>query len=284
MTRISIQKIRRYQIAIAVFAFTTPLLSASHATGQGDSQLNPDEQATVSLQDSNLLDNGSFSRWSNGKPIGWEVGIGATDGANSPESRIAQPKEGGIELSGDGSSKAWKFLSQEIEVKAGDIVRFSFQAKSEGLNRQGTQKNNCFVGFVPTDASGQRLSPVFQNINDTETKLFDHFINCPASMTKAEVWIFLSTTGKLSVIDVKVEKLLPEDSFDMLVGDMGRHYSFFELKKIDWVTLTEEYREKATTAKSPGEFRQRRYKDAQRVKRHSCLGDAQKDAKGNVCQ
>ncbi len=40
----------------------------------------------------------------------------------------------------------------------------------------------------------------------------------------------------------------------MLVKDMGRHYSFFEHKKIDWNELTERYRDRATAAQSRAEF------------------------------
>ena len=43
-----------------------------------------DRQAT------NLVVNGSFAEWKNELPVGWSVGIGATDGANRPESRLAK--------------------------------------------------------------------------------------------------------------------------------------------------------------------------------------------------
>ena len=206
------------------------------------------------MQASNMVTNGSFSRWEDESPVGWSIEIGATDGANSPKSRITESKEGGVRLSGDSSTRAWKFLSQSIDANAGDVIHFSFRAKSEELKQQGAQKDNCFVGFVPTDANGQRLAPLFQSIENSESKSFSHYINCPKKMAKAEVWIFLSKTGKLTVSDLRIEKQLPKDSFDVLVESMRRNYSFFDLKKVDWTKLTEKYREQATSAESSSEF------------------------------
>ena len=202
----------------------------------------------------NLVENGDFTNWKEGQPVGWDVGIGAKDGANQPLSRLAKGKGPSLELSGSAKTMAWQFVSQSIDVKPEMIVRVSFQAKANGLRRQGRQKNNCYLAFVPKNAQGKNVSPQFWNIQSTEYQPFSHNVTVPKEAKSAEIWIFLSKTGTLNVKGIEAEPLLPEQSFDILVEDMGRNYSFFELKKIDWKALSDRYRKRATEAATPKEF------------------------------
>ncbi len=212
--------------------------------------------AAVAKQEArkSLVANGTFAQWKDGLPVGWDVSVGATDGARSPESHIDQGDGMSLKLSGDANTRAWRFLAQTVDVNPGDTVKFEFKAQTNGLKREGFQKDNCFVGFVPTDKNGQRLSPIFFNVNADEYRSTSQNIHCPENMRQAEIWIFLSKTGTLQVSNISVSKLQPADSFEMLVDELGSNYSFFELKKIDWAELTNQYRERATRAKDPAEF------------------------------
>jgi len=76
----------------------------------------------------------------------------------------------------------------------------------------------------------------------------------PRETATGNVSVFLSKTGELSVRKFKLIKYSEKDSFQILVDEMDRNYSFFELKKIDWKTLTEKYRARAERAKTPRDF------------------------------
>ncbi len=61
-------------------------------------------------------------------------------------------------------------------------------------------------------------------------------------------------TGTLNIRDVKSRQLKPDNSFDVLVRQMDRYYSYFVYKNIDWGQLTAKYRVRAEAAASPTEF------------------------------
>ncbi|NQT13107.1 MAG: hypothetical protein HQ582_10190, partial [Planctomycetes bacterium] len=51
-----------------------------------------------------LLTNGDFSRWKDGRPEGWTIGIGARNGADQPTSEIVKLNEPGLALRGNAST------------------------------------------------------------------------------------------------------------------------------------------------------------------------------------
>jgi hypothetical protein len=79
------------------------------------------------------------------------------------------------------------------------------------------------------------------------------FLAPPAANT-GDVMIFLSKTGMLGVKSVHLVPIGPKDSFQILIDDMDRNYSFFDLKGVDWPTLYGRYRQEAEGAEDLGEF------------------------------
>ncbi len=206
--------------------------------------------------DANRVRNPSFADWQDGHPVGWSVEIGASNGANSPASEIRQGGGPSLELRGDLTTKAWKMVSQTIEVQPQQALRLSYVAKATGVKREGNQFDNCYVGVFFRATDGRKRAPriwtVTQDTMTNEARIF----RVPALVNQIQVIIFLSKTGTLNVTDVELELLESAASFDILIDDMARNYSFLEHKNIDWPKLTERYRQRAINANSPAEFSQ----------------------------
>ncbi len=147
------------------------------------------------------LKNGDFSRWTEGLPAEWLVEIGARNGAEQPVSEITRIKGPALLLQGDGSTMAWRTLSQELAVQPGQACRLSFESASKNVRREGRQFDNCYVGIVSLDANGQ---PVGREMKDLSTSS-DGWVQSdlqfvvPANADTTKVMIFLSKSGMLGV-------------------------------------------------------------------------------------
>jgi len=200
------------------------------------------------------LSNGSFAQWENGLPVGWNVGNGATNSAGKPVSVVSQGPDHSLELSGDSETGTWRFVSQTLNVQRGQSLRVNFSAKAVGIQREGNQFDNCYVGLMPKKADGAKLPLQIWTVSQESFQDFSQIVRVPDLATTIDVMIFLSKTGTLSVRQIEFEMLKPEDSFDILVADMARNYSFLEQKQINWPTVAGKYRERALAAKTPKEF------------------------------
>ncbi len=195
-----------------------------------------------------LIQNGSFSDWQNAKPVGWTVDVGAYTDSKTPASKISKVDGGGVQLSGDASTKGWRMLSQRVKVSPGDTLQLNFDAKADGLKREGKQFDNCYVGVFLRNASGKPVATKISPIVTSEYVQDWQIFRVPDKVAFADVIVFLSKTGRLSVRTVSLQSLPPNDSFDILAKDMDRHYSYFQLKDIDWIELVDKYREDAKSA------------------------------------
>jgi hypothetical protein len=106
----------------------------------GDMGANAWAHPTTYCQDDPVADsstpggvkNGNFADWKDNLPVGWDVDIGATDGARKPESRIAKGEGPSLELSGDATTRAWRFVSQSVDAKPGAVIGSVFRPKRAG--------------------------------------------------------------------------------------------------------------------------------------------------------
>lgn len=150
-----------------------------------------------------LLVNSDFKNWSDGLPNNWSDEIGAKNGAAEPTSKVIKTDDPGLSLQGAASTMAWHSVSQSLSVAAGKAYRLEFQARSENVQRQGRQYNNCYVGVMFFDANGQRVG---QSIKDLSRSLAwgKHKIDfkTPPGADKTSVIIFLSKTGTLTIKNV----------------------------------------------------------------------------------
>ena len=162
------------------------------------------------------IENGDFSQWENGKPVGWDVEVGANNGGNEPLSIIQQGSDSSLELSGDIKTRAWQSVSQTFPVKGGKSYRIRFSAKVTGLKTEGNQFTNCYVGVSQKHERGQVLRREIRHQDSPEYFENSIVIRTHNFATTATLTIFLSNTGTLNVKAVSVELLKPEDSFQIL--------------------------------------------------------------------
>lgn len=200
-----------------------------------------------------LLKNGSFADWTGDGPVGWRISEGASKG-EGPESVVRKGPAGGLCLEGDAETRRWRIVSQSFTPTPNACYRLRGKAKVTGLRRDAGQYDNCWVGLTFLDAKGAKLGTPLVPVTGTGWTALDLVVPAPAKAASAEVRIFLSKTGRLEVRTLALEAFGPERSFDLLVEDMARNYSFFELRKIDWKALTEKHRAKAAEAKEVERF------------------------------
>lgn len=214
----------------------------------------PNVVPTLAPAEEPQIINGSFEEWEGSTPVGWTIEIGATTGGNEPKSTIRKTDGPALMLQGNASTKAWQLVSQSFPVRPRGCYRFSFEGYVKDVKRDPGQFDNCYVGIFIKDGTGSVLSRDIRTVSVPAWKKDFLFFRPPEGATTGEVMIFLSKTGVLCVKNVHVESVKPEDSFQVLVDDMDRNYSFFALKGIDWKELSERYRDKAEGAKDTSEF------------------------------
>ena len=203
-----------------------------------------------------LLVNGDFADWTDGTPSGWQVGIGAQQGADAPGSQISQGDGPTLQLTGDAQTRVWRVVQQQVALQPGACYRLQFAARAVNVRSEGNQFDNCYVGIFANDAQGKRRMQSIVTVSREKWLPSTLSVRIPQGVTQANVMIFLSKSGSLEVRDVRLAKLEPEQSFDVLVEEMDRNYSHFASKKVDWPGLVDRYRARGEKAKNADEFAQ----------------------------
>ncbi len=243
---------------IGVFATLTQVESHDIEQGfhsqSGTNQPRVAERFLAELDEENLIVNPGFD-WQQKTLTGWDVQIGASNGGSAPVSNIATDNDGTLVLSGDQNTLAWNFVSQSLTVVQGDYLLFSFSAKATDVRRQGNQYDNCWVSaqFLK---EGQVLSRSIWPVTHTDYIGQEGLLKVPDGASEIKIALFLSKSGTLNIKDVRLVKVDQADSFDLLVNQMDRYYSYFDLKGIDWKRLTEKYRKRAEAATGRRGFEQ----------------------------
>lgn len=161
-----------------------------------------------------LLANGDFSAWTDGQPDGWKVEFGAGQEGREPKSEIAHLGDPGLALRGNAGTRAWYSVSQEVSVSKGGTYTLEFQALSEGIQRQGSQYNNCYAGFMSFDAGGKVAETAIEDLSRVPRwRKFRIDFRVPHNAEKTEVLIFLSKTGTLSVKNFSLKEATRGGSF-----------------------------------------------------------------------
>lgn len=206
----------------------------------------------VGASAADLIANGDFQQWEQGLPVGWQAEVGATNGSG-PESEISPLEPAGVVLSGNAQTARWRSLSQVLSLQPGKAYRLSFEARALDVQQEGQQFNNCYVGLFLQGAA-PRPAITTATVDSAEWSPASLTIKAPADLKSARAMIFLSKSGRLEVKHVQLIELDANSSFQILVDDMDRHYSFFDAKGIDWPALVEKYRRPAEAAGSPDAF------------------------------
>jgi hypothetical protein len=199
-----------------------------------------------------LLRNGTLKAWKDGKPVGWDVSIGAKNREGPPSTLRARPG-GGLALEGGATTGTWRYVSQRVALEPGDFARLDFEAGVEGRRRDPGQYQSCYVGLVYKDARGRRLGMAIHALHGG-VEPGTVFVRVPLAAAHVEVAIFLSMTGVLEVRSVSLRRLGVDDSYSVLTEDMDRHYSFFAAHEIDWDALCRKHLLNAVAAEGAESF------------------------------
>lgn len=166
--------------------------------------------AVTKIDRAALLVNGDFSSWTDGRPDGWTLDIGAMNGGRSPTSEVSRLDDPGLSLRGNASTMAWYSVSQEVPLRKGGRYRLEFQARSSNVRQEGPQRyTNCYVGVLISDANGDVIGrPPIKDLSQPSTGWRRHQIpfTMPRNAAKSEVTIFLSNSGTLAVKNLKLSQ------------------------------------------------------------------------------
>lgn len=201
-----------------------------------------------------ILANSDFSRWQDEKPAGWTIGVGATNGSGA-KSRVSKGEDSSLELGGNAKTKVWQYVSQEFQPQKDVPYLLKIVAKTTDVKREGSQFDNCHLNYSFKNKSNQKIQQKFFLLDSNEyEEVLIPFKPLPETTT-VEIGVFLSKSGQLNIKSIELQTVNLQNSFDALIADMDRNYSYFEHKNIDWKTLTEKYRPEAEKATSSNELK-----------------------------
>jgi len=159
-----------------------------------------------------MLVNGSFEQWENGRPVGWNISIAATED-QGPES-IFQPGEdaGGkhsLLLSGDSVTRAWYAATQVIESAPGEIYHFSGSLRTENVSPKGHKYRNCQIAVIAKTKDGQRVNMWLLGpaTGTTDWTRHETYFQAPYGSATLEVSAFLSMSGSAWFDDISLKRL-----------------------------------------------------------------------------
>ncbi|MDF1700382.1 MAG: S41 family peptidase, partial [Planctomycetota bacterium] len=104
------------------------------------------------------------------------------------------------------------------------------------------------------DVEGKPAGVTVQDVRHAAWRTETVRLRVPAGVGAVDVALFLSQTGRLEVRDVELRESKAEDSIDILIRAMDRHYSFFAAHEIDWRQEAHRHRRAAEAAKTPAAF------------------------------
>jgi hypothetical protein len=153
-----------------------------------------------------------FENFEKGIPQYMSKGIGAYNGSSNIESKVEQDfnvryeDKPSLKLSGDEKTHKWIFLSYKIPrfVKR---LHIEFAVKTENVRKEGTQFNNCYVGFMYRDEFDNKQFNTLQF--DGTNEWSKHYIDFDIEETHAhniEFGIFLSKSGTMWVNGIKFKE------------------------------------------------------------------------------
>ncbi len=189
----------RYAI-LAVLLFCLPVGSAGAAAG-------------------NLLINGDFRQWTDGRPSAWVVEQGAQDrptgtGATSTITRIPDGLQGSaaLRLEGEAQTVRWLAVMQgPFAVSPGEILCLSGWLRTNAVRRDGHPFVNCYFGLLLFDESGRLLGlqPCLNGYGTSGWTLGQRGVLVPPEGRSVKVALFLSMSGTADFADLRLTRMAP---------------------------------------------------------------------------
>lgn len=162
-----------------------------------------------------LLQNGEFSSWQDGRPVGWTVDIGATE-SEGPTSRLfrAEGPDGrsALRLQGDGATRRWYMAMHDpVLVNPGEIITATGQWRLADVRPDGHRFRNCQFGLLVFDAQGRRLEyrMVLRGQGSCDWTAGRAGFVVPPSAHHVQPALFLSMSGTVDFADLSVRRIVP---------------------------------------------------------------------------
>lgn len=149
---------------------------------------------------------------------GWKVEIGARNGGIEPLSGLAldasvkrQGKQS-LRLSGDSSTRAWRFVSQEVDVRPGARCRLRAFVKTDGVRQEKVdgkipQFLNCYVALFALDRAGQVVAKELRTPKQPrdDWRELSVELTVPETSRRVRAATFLSMSGTMWIDDVRLD-------------------------------------------------------------------------------
>ncbi len=170
--------------------------------------LNNPDSYQFELPELTVLHDLSFYDFYNGTPQHMHISTGATSGNGQQRSTISRDceiKTGGsssLRIEGNINTDHWDVLSIDVPQNSNTLC-VEYSIRGENIHKEGNQYDNCHVGFVYMDASGNRQSCInsydgsFHWQQDTLQMNIEEL-----GASSIQFFIFLSKSGTLWVDDV----------------------------------------------------------------------------------
>ncbi len=188
-------------LVLLVLAAVTP--AAADVAGDVAGTLAGEEQ----------LVNGGFEAWTDGRPDGWSVVTGASEGEGAASTLRPGPDPsagtGCLVLAGDDSTRRWQAVVQDLAAAPGAVYRFSGRLRGEDVRRGDHRFRNAQAAITARTAAGERintwvLGPV---AGTTEWTRFESWLQTPLGAADLSVSVFLSMNGVLACDGLALERV-----------------------------------------------------------------------------
>ncbi len=170
--------------------------------------LNNPDSYQFEFPDPPVLHDLNFEEFENDLPQFMNVRVGATSGGGNQYSTITQDFEikaegnSSLRLEGDANTDIWNSLYMPVP-EINSTVNVTYSVRSESVNCEGNQFNNCYVGFIYKDAEGNRQINANSYTGSFEWKQDSlQFDNNELNASCIEFHFFLSKSGNLWIDDV----------------------------------------------------------------------------------
>ncbi|MGE0191069.1 MAG: S41 family peptidase [Planctomycetota bacterium] len=181
-----------------------------------------------------LLVNPDLVRWLGDRPEGWSVTPGAMRSADGPEATLAELDGGGLALEGVDATHRWPLLAQRVAMAPSSTVEASFDVRLARLGDGSADFASHYVAVLALDASGKVLATALRDVWAEDFVTERLVLRCPADTTQVELRIFLSRVGRLEVKRVRLRRLAPADSLEVLAGAVARLHPGVADEDVRW--------------------------------------------------
>jgi hypothetical protein len=179
---------------------------------------------------SNLVVNGDFLEWQEGRPTGWTLDVGAVEG-EGPFSTVTRAGDGpgklpALRLEGKTETRQWLAVMQgPWNVAPGDALRVGGWMRTRDVRPDGHRYRNSQIALFLLDSKGHRVDVVMPGkvTGTTDWQSFERGFVVPRGAVTAKLSLFLSMSGRAEFAGIRVERapapkvdpsLPPEEHWD----------------------------------------------------------------------